>query len=265
MIIAVGNFSLSLKTDRPYSPTMTMEDISSEEGRKSVDARARILDAASRLIAEGGGEAATTRAVAAAAGVQAPTIYRFFGDKRGLLSAVAEHELTHYVAQKDSQAPHPDPVEDLRLGWDAHVAFCLSNPGLFDILIGNAVETGSSAATAWGRQVLRRRIRRIAQSGRLTTSEERALGAVQSAATGTILTLLQMPESERDVGLSSFTRDTIIAALTRVPAAHALAEERRPQSAAAELRTSLDGIVVLSGGERHLLGELLDRIAAAGS
>ena len=38
--------------------------------------RERILEAAHRLIATGGKEAATTRAVAAAASVQAPTIYR---------------------------------------------------------------------------------------------------------------------------------------------------------------------------------------------
>ncbi|WP_338419811.1 TetR family transcriptional regulator [Streptomyces klenkii] len=37
----------------------------------------------------------TTRAVAAAAGVQAPAIYRLFGDKDGLLEAVAEQRLRH--------------------------------------------------------------------------------------------------------------------------------------------------------------------------
>jgi AcrR family transcriptional regulator len=36
-----------------------------------------------------GRRAVTTRAVAAGAGVQAPTIYRLFGDKDGLLDALA--------------------------------------------------------------------------------------------------------------------------------------------------------------------------------
>jgi AcrR family transcriptional regulator len=244
---------------------MTEQDTSLEDESEVQDARGRILAAASRLIAEGGSEAATTRAVAAAAGVQAPTIYRFFGGKRGLLSAVAEQELARYVARKDSQPPHPDPVEDLRQGWDAHVAFCLANPGLFAILIGEVGEAGESAAAAWGRQVLRRRIRRIAQSGRLTTSEERALAAVQSAATGTVLTLYQLPASARDAGLSSFTRDMVITAIARTEDGPPQDDARRPQSAAAELRTALDGIAILSAGERHLLGELLDRIARAES
>ncbi|UHD45248.1 TetR/AcrR family transcriptional regulator [Aureimonas altamirensis] len=240
---------------------MTMQDIDSSDA--APDVRSRILVAASRLIAEGGSEAATTRAVAASAGVQAPTIYRFFGDKRGLLSAVAEHELARYVAHKGSQAPHPDPVEDLRLGWDAHLAFCLANPGLFAILVGDTVETGASAAALRGQEVLRRRIQRIAQSGRLTTSEDRALAAVHSAATGAVLALLQQPEAERDAGLSSFARDMVIAAISRTSGTPAPEDARRPQSAAAELRTALDAISVLSDGERHLLGELLDRIATA--
>ena len=49
----------------------------------------RMLRAAADLLQTGGIEAVSTRAVAAAAGVQPPTIYRQFGDKDGLLDAVA--------------------------------------------------------------------------------------------------------------------------------------------------------------------------------
>jgi len=48
------------------------------------DARARIVRAATELLATGGRNAVTTRAVSAAAGVQAPTIYRHFGDMQSL-------------------------------------------------------------------------------------------------------------------------------------------------------------------------------------
>ncbi|WP_437753552.1 TetR family transcriptional regulator [Sorangium sp. So ce1389] len=61
--------------------------------------RARIVAAGAELLAEGGRGALTTRAVAAAAGVQAPTIYRLFGDERGLLEAVAERGLAKHIAQ----------------------------------------------------------------------------------------------------------------------------------------------------------------------
>jgi AcrR family transcriptional regulator len=61
------------------------------------EVRARILAAAAALIADGGRDALTTRAVSAAAGVQAPTIYRLFGDKSGLLDAVAELGFAAYL------------------------------------------------------------------------------------------------------------------------------------------------------------------------
>jgi AcrR family transcriptional regulator len=47
----------------------------------------------------------TTRSVALAAGVQPPTIYRLFGDKDGLLDAVAEHGFAHYAANKRPADP----------------------------------------------------------------------------------------------------------------------------------------------------------------
>ena len=67
---------------------------------RSSDVRKRIIQAAARLLAKGGREAASTRAVSAAAGVQAPTIYRQFGDMRSLLEAVAQTTLTGYIRQK---------------------------------------------------------------------------------------------------------------------------------------------------------------------
>src|ERR1700677_3669653 len=50
--------------------------------------RENLVEVAARLLREQGAAAVTTRAVALAAGVQAPAIYRLFGDKDGLLDAV---------------------------------------------------------------------------------------------------------------------------------------------------------------------------------
>ncbi|MDQ2795770.1 MAG: TetR/AcrR family transcriptional regulator, partial [Actinomycetota bacterium] len=47
-----------------------------------------MIDVAARLLQEEGPAAVTTRGVALAAGVQAPAVYRLFGDKDGLLEAV---------------------------------------------------------------------------------------------------------------------------------------------------------------------------------
>ncbi len=95
--------------------------------------RLRLIRVASSLLADKGTAAVTTRAVAQAAGMQAPAIYRLFGDKDGLLEAVAEHVMDGYVAEKSAHvaATESDPVEDLRAGWTSHVEFGLANPALF--------------------------------------------------------------------------------------------------------------------------------------
>jgi len=68
----------------------------------------RIVRAASELLVRGGRKAVTTRAFSAAAGVQAPTIYRQFGDMRGLLDAVARETLSAYVREKAVRAQTDD-------------------------------------------------------------------------------------------------------------------------------------------------------------
>lgn len=222
------------------------------------DLRLRILDAAARLIVEGGVSALTTRAVAAAAGVQAPALYRLFGDKRGLLDAVAEHRFAAYVAGKGHLASPDDPVEALRESWDAHVAFGLANPAVFAI-INEVGRVGPPSTTAEaGVELLRAQVHAIARAGRLRTSEPRAVSLVKAAASGTVTTLLEQPEPQRDAGLSATARDAVIAALTREGAR--MADEGAASHAIA-LRAHLPTLGELTPGERLLLGELLDRVA----
>ena len=80
-----------------------------------IDTRTAVLNAAAELVASGGTGALTTRAVAMKASIQPPTLYRIFGDKRGLLAALAQDRLARFVKEKEADAPHPDPVEDLSL------------------------------------------------------------------------------------------------------------------------------------------------------
>ena len=101
------------------------------------ETRARIVAAAAGLLTSGGRDALTTRAVAAAAGVQAPAIYRLFGDKSGLLDAVAEDGFTAYLKEKEVRPSGPNPVADLRAGWDLHVGFGLANPALYALMYGD--------------------------------------------------------------------------------------------------------------------------------
>lgn len=232
------------------------------EGQDEADApnvRLRILDAASRLIAEGGVAALTTRAVAAAASVQAPTLYRLFGDKRGLLDAVAEHGLAAFVAQKVARDPRPDPVQEMREAWDATVAFGLDNPAVFAIMNEIGRQGPPPPAVLAGIGVLRERVRRIARAGRLRVPEDRAVTLVHAVGTGTIATLLASPEGDRDPDLSRTAREAVLAAITTDRAGEGPAN---PTVLAVGLRAHLDDADRLSPGERLLLRELLDRLAA---
>lgn len=56
-----------------------------------------LLQATVQLIAEGGIDSLTLSQVAARAGVSRATAYREFGDKDGLLAAVAQHEITEMI------------------------------------------------------------------------------------------------------------------------------------------------------------------------
>lgn len=220
--------------------------------------RARIIAAGAELLSVGGREALTTRAVAAAAHVQAPTIYRLFGDKNGLLDAVAHHGLAQFVAEKRALAPLPDPLDNLRFGWDVNIAFGIAHPAIFAIINSGARPGELSPVATAGLDILRARVRLLARAGLLRVPEDRAVSLIRVAGVGTTLTLLSMPEAERDPGLSSAAYDAVVAAITTTSPAP---DRPGPAAAAIALRASLDEAAPLTPGERALLTELLDRLA----
>jgi len=138
------------------------------------------------------------------------------------------------------------------------VEFGLAHPGLFAIMAGDPRPRPRSPAAAAGVEILRRRVRNIALAGRLRVSEARAVGLLESAGLGTILTLLGQPESRRDPGLSESAREAVVVAITGEQVA---TSDQGVSGAAATLRASLERTSVITSGERHLMDELLDRIA----
>ena len=223
------------------------------------ETRENLVEVAARLLREQGEAAVTTRAVALAAGVQAPAIYRLFGDKDGLLEAVAEHVLAGYVAGKTRTAGTDDPIADLRAAWDLHIGFGLANGALFRFLADPARD-GRSPASVAGAQALRNRVRRIAAIGRLRVSERRAVDLIHAAGTGAVLTLLALAPRDRDPGLADALYDAVIAAiLTDAPAL----PEEGATAAAVTFRTVVPDLATLSDAERALLSEWLDRASAS--
>lgn len=223
-----------------------------------IDTRTAVLDAAAELVAKGGTGALTTRAVATKASIQPPTLYRIFGDKRGLLAALAQDRLARFVKEKEADAPHHDLVEDLRNGWDRYVAFGLENPDIFAIMNEIGSPLAQSPASLAGMAALRRRVAKIAQAGRLRVAEERAVTLVHASAVGIVTTLLALPPEERDERLIALARDGALAAIVD--------EEPTPDRRdavihAIALRAHLDDIAALTAAEKSLMREWLDRLA----
>lgn len=220
--------------------------------------RDRIVAAAAALLEAGGREAVSTRAVAAAAGVQAPTIYRQFGDKQGLLEAVVEHGYAAYVGGKLTRSASSDPLADLRRGWDLHQEFALAHPALY-VLMTEPRPGEPSATVAAGMEHLRGLLDRLAAAGLLAVPVPRALEVFRAAGHGVALHQLDRAPAERDPEVPGLAYDAVVAAMTtRAP----VVSEPGPAAAAVALRASLPGLDTLSAGERALLGELLDRIAS---
>jgi AcrR family transcriptional regulator len=232
-------------------------DTDPEPGTRA-QVRLRIVEAATELLARGGQDAVTTRAVAGMAGVQPPAIYRLFGDKEGLLDAVAEHGYARFLASKSGDKVPRDPVEDLRFGWDLAVEFALANPELYALMYGELRRASVSAAYETGMDMLRRRIRGLAAAGRLRVDERLAFGIIHATARGAVLTWLSLPDDQRHPGLLSALREAMVTAVTTDKPA---VEETGPAAAALALRAALPEQNTLSGAERHLLDEWLQRLA----
>lgn len=223
--------------------------------------RSKIVDVAARLLREDGPAAVTTRKVAEAAGVQAPAIYRLFGDKNGLMDAVAEHVMAVYVSAKAAtmeaaSAQDDNPLDDLRVGWTTQITFGLANPTLFRLLSDPERVVDSPAARS-GRHVLESRIRRVAATGRLGVSEGRAVNMIQAAGIGTIQTLLATSPEDRDAGLADSVYEAV---LLRILIAAPAVKERGPMAPAVALRAVAAELLVLSDAERTLLTEWLGRV-----
>ena len=238
--------------------------------RKS-DARARIVRAASELLATGGRDAVTTRAVSAAARVQPPTIYRHFGDMQGLFDVVARETLAVYARQKASRLLTNDPVEDLRRGWDLHIAFGLAHPDAFALLYSAPSVAAYRPVIHEGVALLQGLVVRVAEAGRLRVDVPHATNLIHAAGTGVTLTLAAAPPEERDPRLSETMREAILTAVT-VPASPEAPNEG-PDEAPATEQVAVHAIAlgallaeapsVLSPAERQLLSDWLDLLGTA--
>ncbi|HVV18765.1 MAG TPA: TetR/AcrR family transcriptional regulator [Pseudonocardiaceae bacterium] len=228
--------------------------------RERDSVRDRIVRTAAALLDEQGVDAVTTRAVAQAAGVQPPALYRLFADKDALLDAVVQHIYAEFVDakqadDKQTDAEEADPVAALRAGWRAYIDFGLANPAAF-ALAADPMRAHGVPALRHGLQVLAARVHRIAAAGRLRVDEQRAVDLVHAAGTGVLVTLLSQPPDRRDPGIADAMYDALTAAiLTDTPALPA----HDTTAAVTAFRALAPRLPQLSPSEAALLDEWLRR------
>jgi AcrR family transcriptional regulator len=218
-----------------------------------------LIEAAERqLIASTEGDIAT-RAVSEEAGVTQPVLYRLFGDKRGLLDAVADTGFERYAQRKAELKVTDDPVADLYAGWEDHMAFAAEQPALYQLMF---TPRPQSAATAYQRimGLLEKTLLRCAAAGALTTTPRLAAQLILPANIGVALGRIAQPGLFDDPALSHRARDAVFAAVLTDPAAPSAPDPVR--AAARQLRSqlALASTDRLDTAEAALLDRWLERI-----
>ncbi|MFF0538702.1 TetR family transcriptional regulator [Streptomyces coelicoflavus] len=121
--------------------------------RRSAERLTRILDACADLLDEVGYDALSTRAVALRADVPIGSVYRFFGNKRQMVDALAQRNLERYVERVTERLTETDSGPDGG-GWraaldavlDEYLAMKRTAPGFSLIDFGNQIPVGDRHA-----------------------------------------------------------------------------------------------------------------------
>ncbi|WP_338493109.1 TetR/AcrR family transcriptional regulator [Streptomyces sp. SJL17-4] len=216
-------------------------------------ARARILEATEELLATKDALAISTRAICDRAKVGMPEIYRQFGDKQGLLTAVADIGFERFLAEKRKNPLTDDPVADLRTAWDSHVAFALRNPHLYRLMFtptGDAKPGGIKEAQA----ILLTAVERCRDAGRLRTSPELAGRSILSANVGVCMMALSFPDLFGDSDTAPAVRDAVIGKVTG---------DEREDSRIGTATVLAQALVATLTGTPTPDGATLDRLTAA--
>lgn len=218
-----------------------------------------ILDRAVELFAASDTGDFSTRAVCEAAGIGQPVLYRMFGDKDGLLAAVADRVWEQYLAPKRTATASDDPVQDLRDGWDNHTAFALANPHAYRLVFASSLPTRPVAAGE-AMELLCGVLERVAAQGRLGLEVGEAAQIVMAANSGIALSLILRPEQYPDQSASTVMRE---ATLRAILTDHAPDADRAQQVAATTLLAGLADSEVFTSAEAVLLAEWLERIRSS--
>ncbi|MDK1347254.1 TetR/AcrR family transcriptional regulator [Streptomyces sp. 378] len=118
--------------------------------RRSAERLTRILDACAGLLDEVGYDALSTRAVAQRASVPIGSVYRFFGNKRQMVDALAQRNLERYSARVTQRLQQAGQAGGWRTAMDAvldeYLEMKRTAPGFSLVDFGNQIPVGARHA-----------------------------------------------------------------------------------------------------------------------
>src|SRR4051812_1238861 len=114
--------------------------------QRSAERRAELLDAAARVLKERGPDVSMA-AIATAAGITKPILYRHFGDKGGLFRALAERQTEELLSGiREAMLAPGSPRERTEATIDAYLSAIEKRPGVYRFVVGRAVAEEPSVA-----------------------------------------------------------------------------------------------------------------------
>ncbi|XVV16334.1 TetR/AcrR family transcriptional regulator [Actinoplanes sp. CA-131856] len=222
--------------------------------------RAALIEAAERQLAASPDGDIATRAVCEEVGVTQPVLYRLFGDKRGLLDAVADAGFERYARRKAGLEISDDPVADMYAGWDDHMAFAAENPALYQLMFAPRAGAASSAHRRI-LDLLKETLTRTAAAGALRTTPRLAAQLILPANIGVALSRIAQPALFDDPALSHRARDAVFGAvLTEIPDQDKHADPVRAGARQLRSQLALSGTPKLEPEEAALLDRWLERL-----
>jgi AcrR family transcriptional regulator len=118
-----------------------------ERSARNHDRREQLLHAALDAIRRVGKDA-SMEAMAAEAGITKPILYRYFGDRDGLIAAVADRFADELVTRLEKAlTPDAAPGERTRRAIDSYVDFIEKDPALYGFFAQHAPVSGPAVRT----------------------------------------------------------------------------------------------------------------------
>ena len=180
------------------------------------DTRRAILDATEELLVEDGYDFSIRR-LAERCGYTAPTIYHYFGDKRGLTDTLIEERFRLLLERILAVRRGVDPVATLRGQLDAFVQFGLENPTHYRILTSpRPLDSPPPQSAEEARALIELPLAELAAQGRLQITDlETAVQCLWVMLHGLISMRIARPEYEWCDDLENVALDTLLRGLVR--------------------------------------------------